>query len=58
MAGANAGMFIVSGAPCAGAGSGALTVTLTSNAPRTRFLALKILEPTEILDRIVLVPAV
>jgi hypothetical protein len=50
-------MFMASGVLCAAAGCGALAVTLTSKAPRTKLLALKIFEPTEILDRIVLVPA-
>jgi len=59
MAGANAGMLRVSGALCAIAVCGALVLKLTSAIPKTRNLeALKILELTEILVCMVIVPAV
>lgn len=59
MAGANAGMLRVSGALCAIAVCGALELKLTSAIAKTRCLeALKILELTEILVCMVIVPAV
>jgi hypothetical protein len=56
MAGANAGMLMLSGAPCASTGCGALALKVINMTPKTK--CLEALEATEALVRIGVVPAV